>query len=134
MTTAKFRNIAIYVAIGIAIFLVTDLGKAIEDGLMPGFRDGETFAAARERIGDLIALLAATGGMWLAANRPRFGSEGLSQQVKSLQADGVPRSDMSVLSPEQIKTLQDEAARVERVRLLREAARVQDSLKAADRG
>lgn len=112
MTTAKFRNIATYGAIGIAIYLLMNLGDAIQSGLMPGFMDGQTFAPSRERIADLIELITAAGAMWLAANRPRFGSERLAADVKALQADGVSRQDMTVVTKEDAKILKDEAARI----------------------
>lgn len=136
MTTARLQNIAIYVAIGIAIFLLSDLGKAVEDGLLPGFRDGETFAGSRARIGDLIALLAAGGGLWVAANRPRFGSEKLAREVGQLQKDGVSREAMTVVPTEDIELLKAEAARIRRVKPLRDVADADEVLerKAAQRG
>lgn len=129
MTTARLQNIAVYVAIGVAILLAGALGQAVGNGALPGFRDGETFASVRGQIGDLIALLATSGGLWLAANRPRQGSEALAADVNELQqANGTHRADMTVISKE-------DAAWLERVRPLRDKAKADEALeKAQQRG
>ena len=112
MTTDRLLNIAVYVAIGVAILLAGALGAEIGEGTLPGFQDGQTFAGVRGQIGDLIALLATSGGIWLAANRPRQGSEGIAAEVKDLQASGVHRADMTVVTKEDAALLSEEAARI----------------------
>lgn len=128
MTTARLQNVAIYVAIGVAILLAGALGQAVSAGNLPGFQDGQTFAGVRGQIGDLIALLATSGGIWLAANRPRQGSEGLAADVSALHDEGVHRADMTVISKE-------DAAWLARVKPLRDLAAADEALeKAGQRG
>jgi hypothetical protein len=72
----------------------------------------------------LTAVLTAYGGSRL----PRTGSARLAADVKALQQDGVHRSEMSVIRTEDLALLQSEAARIRRIKPLREAAAADEAL------
>lgn len=97
MTVAQFRNLSIYAGIWIAIALAGALGLAIGNGAVPGFSDGQILAPARTEIASALALLVSGGGIWLAANRPRFGSEMLAATVSAYKALGYHRDDLAVM-------------------------------------
>lgn len=121
----RLWNVLAYCGIALLNLLLTLLAIAITSGSIVGFRPGEPFTPYAAQFTAIIAIATPALTGWLNSNRPRIGSEVLAADVRALQKDGVPRSEMTVLSPEQIRTLQEEAARVERVKLVREAARAQ---------
>lgn len=134
MTTARLQNIATYVAIGVGILLIQALGRAIGNGAVAGFMDGQTFESVRSEIGGLLTLLGTAGGLWMAANRPRQGSERLSAQVEALRADDVDRADMTVIKTEDLDLLKQEAERLRRVKPLRDLAAADETLERQARG
>jgi hypothetical protein len=94
---------------------------------MPGFRDGELLAPAKNEAVGLLALLAPILSTWLVSNRPRFGSEHLAAEVGAYKEMGYHRDDLTVrpkggsepsvapgagslvvLTPDQVKQVADE--------------------------
>lgn len=104
MTPAQLQNLLTYVGIWVAIALAGAVGVAIGSGAVPGFADGQILSSARAEIASAIALLVTGGGVWLAANRPRYGSETIASQVSDLKAQGVHRDEMIVLSEAEAAT------------------------------
>lgn len=96
MTVDQAKNLLIYAGIWIAIALAGALGLAIGNGAVPGFSDGQILAPARTEIASALALLVSGGGIWLAANRPRFGSEALAATVSAYKMLGYHRDDLTV--------------------------------------
>lgn len=97
VSNAKLINLAIYCIIAMVVALVVSLGEQITKGVVPGFMDGDMFAGARNSIGQALGLFGLGAGFWLAANRPRFGSESLAVQTNDLKKEGIHRDDMVVL-------------------------------------
>lgn len=98
MSTARLRNLLVYVGIACADMLVISAAAALGADAMPGFRPGEFLAPARTSAVTLLAVVAPCLSAWLASNRPRFGSEPIAAQVNALSERGVPRGEMVVLT------------------------------------
>jgi hypothetical protein len=88
------RNYVQYAALALGAFLVgslTALVPQLMDPTMPALNWRTVLGTG------ITAVLTAYGGSLL----PRSGSTGLARQVDALKADGVPKSDMVVVSQEQ---------------------------------
>jgi hypothetical protein len=96
--SAQMKNLLVYCGVAVANMLAIATAAALAAGTLPGFREAEFLAPAVPSLVALVALLAPIPTAWLASNRPRIGSEGLSEQVNALKAQGVPKDRMVVLS------------------------------------
>lgn len=97
MTNAELQNRLIYALITIMVLLSGPLAIAISSGTFPGFEDGTQLASIREQLGAAIGTLVTIGGMWLAANRPRLGSEQLAADADKLRKLGKSRRGLKVV-------------------------------------
>lgn len=96
MTELQFRNVLVYVLLWVLVALAGPLGTTIGTGAVPGFGDGEPLAPARGEVAGALALLMTAGGMYLAANRPRVGSEQIAADVDAARKSGVSRRALTV--------------------------------------
>lgn len=107
MTDLQLRNILIYCLLWVAVAIAGPLGFAISSGAVPGFGDGEALASARGEIAGALALLVTAGGMYLAANRPRVGSEEIAAQVDAERKGGTSRRALTVRRKRSAEKLPD---------------------------
>lgn len=128
MSNDELVNRLVYVLALLAKILLAAVVAGIYAGSMPGFRAGDALAPYGDGIAAALAIAGLALASWIEANRPRFGSEKLARQVNELQKDGVRRADMTVVSTEDIKVLQAEAARLRRIRPLRDVAEADEAL------
>lgn len=93
----KLNNLLIYLIVGVLNVCAIAVGAGLASGTLPGFRPGEGFAPAGPALTALLAVVVPTLSTWMAANRPRLGSEGLAADVSALKARGYHRKDMTVV-------------------------------------
>jgi hypothetical protein len=91
------RNLGVYCIVALANMLAVVVSAGLIAGTVPGFRVGEFLAPATGLMVALLAIVVPILTAWLAANRPRLGSEHLAAQVSELGAEGVPKRDMIVV-------------------------------------
>jgi hypothetical protein len=105
--TPEIQNYLKYAALALAAFLVgcaTALVPQLLDPAIPPLNWRIVIGTG------IAALVTAYGGTLL----PRSGSTGLAAEVNHLRDHGVSRSDMSVVSTEDLKKLEAEAVRLMR--------------------
>lgn len=134
MSNDELLNRLIYGGVWLLKILLTLVVAGIYAHTMPGFRPGEPFVEAATEIATVIAFLGTGLTTWLDANRPRDGSAGLSKQVNELREQGVSRQDMAVVTADDAELLKTEAARLRRIKPLRDAADAGEALEAASHG
>lgn len=113
LTSKNISNYIIWGGLSVLLGLLIALGTQLAGDDPINWR--------RVAEGTIQALITVVTAMVAASRLPRPGSEALSKQVDNLQDHGVPKSDMVVLSKEEVETIKSEAAHINRVRPLREA-------------
>ena len=85
MTHEQLNNLFIYVALWLLMGLASALAVGIGAGVVPVFREGELLATSREVFAAALGFLATGLGTWLAANRPKLGTEEVVKQAKKTE-------------------------------------------------
>lgn len=133
MTDLAFRNLLMYVLLWVANVLAICAAAALAAGTMPGFQEGQFFAPASSVVLGSLMLAVPTLTGWLAANRPRIGSEQLAADVDKQRKAGRSRRALKVtpkvveepVPPELVTKLADE---LEKRREERVQARLQSKM------
>lgn len=97
MTDAQLRNLLTYLAVALLNILAIAVAAALAGGTMPGFREGEFLRPSEDAAVGLLALCVPLLTTWLAAHRPRLGSEGIAADVGAYKALGFHRADLTVV-------------------------------------
>lgn len=126
------RNLLFYVLIALVNMALIAFGYALVAGTLPGFRAGEPFAPAGPALASLLAILLPILSGWLAANRPRLGSENLADDVNKLQKAGVPKDEMAVVPKADLELIQEQVDRLRRIKPLQDAHATARALRSAD--
>ena len=95
MSTAQLRNVGMY---GLYVLVGALIAAGIKLGTELGGSEPINWRAVMEVF--VVTFFGTASTAWAASKLPRFGSEQISEQVNTLQADGTPRSQMVVLSQE----------------------------------
>ena len=123
--TADQRNTLNYFVLALGAFVLGCAGALVPQLMDPTMPD----LNFRVVIGTgLTAVLTAYGGSRL----PRTGSAKLAAEVGALQAEGVSRSDMTVVPTDEVAVLRAEAARLKRIKPLRDLAEADEALEWGD--
>lgn len=101
MKQSSVNNFLIYCGLAVAQILALAVAAALAAGAMPGFREGEFFAPAADLLATLMTVITPILATAVAASRARLGSETIARQVEDLREQGVPRSQMVVLSEQE---------------------------------
>jgi len=104
MNELELRNVLLYGIIAVLNTLLGLVAVMMAAGALYGFREGEPLASIAKEMAGILTLVAAGLASWLAANRPRIGSATLAANVDAARADGVSRSEMTVLTPDYLTT------------------------------
>lgn len=82
MTSEALRNLLVYVSLWLLMGLASALAVSIGAGVVPLFREGEYLAAGRTEFASALGFLSSGLGVWLAANRPKLGTEAEAKTTK----------------------------------------------------
>jgi hypothetical protein len=95
----RLRNVMIYGLVAAINGLATVAAAMLAAGTLPWFEGEGAMAPAKPIFLTALAVLVPALTSWLAANRPRVGSETLAAQVDDKTKLGIAKTDMQVVVP-----------------------------------
>lgn len=93
----RLRNVLIYSAIACLNAAAVVAAALVAQGAVPALEAGGWAEPAKPILLAMLAVLVPSLASWLAANRPRLGSEAVAAQVDVLEKRGNRRRQMRVL-------------------------------------